>query len=697
MSGTFLLDWAVMAASSFNTILLLWLGLTVLLNAERRSLGIWLAGGGMLTGAGFFLSHSAILGSGLDLFSPAANFWWRVGWLMIVISPFAWYLVMLWYSGFWEGKQSAIYRRHRLPVGLLAVLGVGMAGLVFSSYSLPSLGQAILLNLEMPLMIWLYPLYNLSCIGLALHALLHPGPTSRMMGDLARQRARPWLAAASLMLLLVALLVGSVIGWLALSASPTSYDPVSVLQLARRLAGADLVISILIAAAITLTGQAIASYEIFTGRTLPSRGLLRYWQRALILATGYSLLISLSLTLNLPPIYSLLLSAVLLVLFYALLSWRSYIERQRLIASLRPFVSGQLRYTQLLDANATAGEMDLQSPFNALCEHVLGTRRAVLLPLGAMAPLAGKPLTYPASESPPHIPHLPELIKQLNPQELCIPVQASDFAGAHWAASLWNERGLGGVLLLDEKLDGGLYSQEEIEIARSACERLLDLQATAELARRLLALQRQRLAESQVVDRRARRILHDDILPQLHAAMLQLNSDANPGAQESVSTLGEVHQQISNLLRDIIPAAPELGRLGLVGTLRKLVDGEFQGAFDTVAWRSAPEAEQKADHLPAIQVEVLFHAAREAIRNAARHARLPGSSRPLALEVSLQWKDGLEILVKDNGAGMPSNGEPGSGHGLALHSAMLAVIGGSLSVENVADSSTCLRIFLPEV
>ncbi len=42
MTNNFLLDWALMAVSLFNTILPLWLGLTVLLNAERRNWSIWL-------------------------------------------------------------------------------------------------------------------------------------------------------------------------------------------------------------------------------------------------------------------------------------------------------------------------------------------------------------------------------------------------------------------------------------------------------------------------------------------------------------------------------------------------------------------------------------------------------------------------------------------------------------------------------
>jgi hypothetical protein len=58
-------------------------------------------------------------------------------------------------------------------------------------------------------------------------------------------------------------------------------------------------------------------------------------------------------------------------------------------------------------------------------------------------------------------------------------------------------------LVLGEKVSG-LYTQEEIDIARAGGERLLDSLASAELARRLVVLQRQRLAESQVLDRRTR-------------------------------------------------------------------------------------------------------------------------------------------------------------------------------------------------
>jgi hypothetical protein len=83
------LDGAILAISLFNTMLLVWLGLTVLLNAERHTPGIWLAGTGLLTGGAFFLSHSVLVGQDLNFFSPSLNFWWHAGWLPVTFSPLA--------------------------------------------------------------------------------------------------------------------------------------------------------------------------------------------------------------------------------------------------------------------------------------------------------------------------------------------------------------------------------------------------------------------------------------------------------------------------------------------------------------------------------------------------------------------------------------------------------------------------------
>jgi signal transduction histidine kinase len=711
MTNAFLLDWVIMAVSLFNTILLLWLGLTVLLNAERRTWGIWLTSGGMLMGSAFFVSHSAILGHGLNYVSQGMNFWWRVGWLPVVASPFAWYVVMLWYAGFWGDRQTHLHRRQRPWLILTVLLVVGLGGLLVFANPLPSYWQVAQLNLSatpsvggVPILLLIYPFYIILCIGLSLDALRRPGPSARVMGDLARSRARPWLMAASVALLLVSLLVAWVMLWIVLNARQRANGIHA--DMALTVAWFDLIIASLIGLAVILLGRAIVSYEVFTGKTLPRRGLFRHWRNAVILAAGYGAIVGWSLTIRLRSIYGLLLTTILMVVFYALFSWRSYAERERYIEHLRPFVASQRLYERLLTSSAPPdidriNEMDANAPFRALCDDVLGTRVAYLVALGPLAPLVGAPLAYPGddtSETRSLALRLPKNLVSLldSSQAMCVPLDPP-MGGTRWAVPLWSERGLIGVLLLGEKRDRGLYTQEEIEIARASGERLIDTQASAEMARRLMALQRQRLAESQVLDQRTRRVLHDKVLPDLHAAMLTLSHSES--SLDAITLLADTHRQIANLLREMPTAtAPQVVRLGLIGALRQAIDDELGGAFDDVAWRVEPEAEQKAQTIPSLRAEVLFYAAREAIRNAARYGRDTDNALPLHLCIGVAWRDGLEITIEDDGVGLDAVQEPStsSGQGLALHTTMMAVVGGTLAVESVPEKYTRVTLALPQ-
>jgi signal transduction histidine kinase len=725
MTGSLLLDWPILAVSLFDTILALWLGLTVLLSAERRTWGIWLASGGLLMGGLFFVSHTAILGQGPIYLPQGIELWWQVGWLPVIALPLAWYVLTLWYAGLWgDGSpnlpfwkrvefaftapltgSTRLHRRQRPWFILTALLAAGLVGLLVFANALPSFGQIIQLNLAttpaiagVPVLILVYPFYILLCIALSLDVLRRPEPSPRMMGELARRRARPWLIAVSIALLTASLLVALVMAWVALNAR---HGPVTRIyaNVAFGVAWFDLTIASLIGAAIVLLGQAIVSYELFTGRSLPRRGFLRHWRRAVILAAGYGMVVGGGLALKLRPIYSLLLTVVIMVAFYALLVWRSFTERERYIEHLRPFVTSQRLYERLLVASAPP-DVDAVTLFRALCEDVLGARLAYLAALGPLAPLAGPPLVHADDlvETQRAVSLLPEIVAQFDsPQTMCMPLDPDRYGGATWAVPLWSERGLTGVLLLGEKRDGGLYTQEEIEIARASGERLIDTQAGAEMARRLMALQRQRLAESQVIDQRARRVLHDDVLPRLHATMLTLSG--GEADSDMVALLAETHRQIADLLHEMPTAtAPEVARLGLIGALRQAVDEEFKNAFDNVTWRVEPDAEQQAQSIPSLTAEVLFYAAREAIRNAAHHGRDTDAARPLHLRVGVACQDGLQISIEDDGVGigMASRSDESGGHGLALHSTMMAVVGGTLAVESTPGAYTRVTLRLPQ-
>jgi signal transduction histidine kinase len=720
MTGSFYLDWAIMGLSLANVIMLGWLGLTVLLNTERRDWGVWLAGGGLLLGAAFFVSHTAILGLSREPPGRTLEMWWQAGWLPLIALPFAWHLMVLWYIGLWQpdGSTRALTswgRRGRLLTLIFTgLLLLCLLGLMALTRPLPTFAEAAQprtnLHNASPLLPLLFSLYILICNGLSLEALRHPVPTNRLLRNQARRRAHPWLVAATLLFLLVSLLIAALIAWVIISINRNELPKVYG-TLDEVVAWFDAALALLVGLAVFMVGQAVVAYEVFTGKSLPRGELRRHWNNAMLLALMMGLAVGLSYARNTRQIYVLLLVTVMMTTFFALMTWRAYTRRQEYLRHLRPFLGSQHLAERLFSlpnngvesdetptttAGPPASAPDAAPLLELLCTDVLGVQFAYLAPTGSLAPLAGPPVSYPAQSTPP-LPWLTELSAQLRSfSDICLPLDAERYNGFHWAVPLWSERGLIGILLLGPKRNEGVFTQEEIEIARATGERLMDTRASSALARTVLALQKQRLVESQILDRRTRRTLHDDILPQVHAALLALGENRTNSISDAMSLLTTVHHQISDLLREM-PArgAPPVAGLGLVNALRQLMADELKNAFDRVEWQIAPAAAEQLENLAPLKVEVLFYAAREALRNAARHGRGQEPQRCLHVRILIRNGQGLVIQIEDDGVGLERTGEPrGSQQGLALHSTMLAVVGGRLDLQSEPGLSTQVTLTL---
>ncbi len=156
-----------------------------------------------------------------------------------------------------------------------------------------------------------------------------------------------------------------------------------------------------------------------------------------------------------------------------------------------------------------------------------------------------------------------------------------------------------------------------------------------------------------------------------------------------------------------MPVRPALQASGgLLQSLRHLLAADFAGQFDTVVWEVGDEAEALAAGLPPVTAEVVYHALREVLRNALRHGRGGDETRPLALRIGVYTGDGLRIVVEDDGVGSDrvraidgSGAErgagQGAGQGLAVHTALLAVVGASMSVQPSPAAGVRAVIHLP--
>jgi signal transduction histidine kinase len=266
-----------------------------------------------------------------------------------------------------------------------------------------------------------------------------------------------------------------------------------------------------------------------------------------------------------------------------------------------------------------------------------------------------------------------------------------DTDGFRWAVPLISTRGLDGWLFIGDHSDGGFYTQEEISITRAAVHRLLDSMAAAEIARRLVNLQHQKQAETRLLDQKSRQILHDDILPLLHTALL-----TDPHGPAAVQ-ITEAHRLISGLLREAPPPPPsEIARSGLFAAIERIARGEAELLKADLSMEITDRAAEAAASLPSDAAETVFYAVRECLRNISKHSRASGS-QPLKIKIQAEVNGMLEICLENNGDVKPS-GQPetaSTGEGIRLHNAMLAVFGGGIHLDRLDNGHTRASIRLP--
>jgi len=636
----------------------------------------------VLNGA-FFAVHSGIVGRDMGVFGVELALWWPAMLFPFVGLPYLWYLVMAWYSGQLRASRGRWVLGLASAAGLVALL---LIGLKLRAAADPDLTAGSFVIFGLPASALIFPLYSVLCIGLALDAVRRPHAPERFMGDAARDRARPWLVATSLALLAISLVAGSGLYWLLHGLGLREIELFSLTTLTT-LKILDLIVSILIGLAIVFVGQAAVSYEVFTGHVLPRRGLYRQWRQALLASVVFGALVAASLGLPIDPVYALVIAMLLLTLTLTIQGRRAYAERERTTDTLRALMESDRLYERVMQPG---GQDVSPDPFTILCRDVLGAEVGYLIPLGPMAALASAPSHYPDGAASPVI--LDGLLSRWDAgNAICLPLDPDRHSGARWAIPLGADRPSNGLLLLGRKIDGSLYTEEEIGLARATGERIIEARASAELARRLIAIQRGRVTESQVVDRQARRLLHDEVLPRLHTAILATDDE------RLRRDLADLHRLISDELHSLLPAlSGRAARDGLIPALRHLVEVELGGSFERATLSVEGGAEEATNGIPELSREVAYGAVREAIRNAARHGRGDSPNRPLYLSVAVHSIDGLRIIVTDDGVGFaPSQDTSARGNGLVLHTTMMAVVGGSLEVESAPGSGTRAVVAVP--
>lgn len=693
MSGQFFLDWPALALSLLDAFLLCWLGFTILLEADRRSVGVWLSADGLFLGAVFFIAHTAILRNGVPWNNPLVNFWWRAGWWPLILSPFAWYCVILWYSGYWDDATSQLHRRQAPWFGLMLVSTAGLLGWMLLADPLPDLGSRSASISEFAGLAILFPIYIFLCVLLALNAILRPGPTSRLVGHEARRYARPWLTASTLILLFVCLLVAFALVWgLRTYESEYQWNTLTY-QVFVPLTGLDILIEILITIAILLIGQAAMVYEVFSSIPLPRSSLRKRWIFAIRSGSLFAFVFSAVLIFFARPEAAYLIFIPFLAGALTLQNRFSAREQEQGIDQLRALTSPQQNYEKIfLNPSASASKADILADFKMICQHVVRTNQALVVPAGVLTNFLPENIRFPEDSIVPSEPvvDFDRLENRDQPRSLN-PQKSNGFC---WAIPLVSSRGVDGWLYIGDRTGGGFYTQEEIEITRAAIERWMDNQAAAEIARRLVNLQQQKLIETRLLDQKARRVLHDEVLPLLHTALL-----ANPQSEVS-DQISAAHRQISRLLRNAPSPPPvDIAQNGLISVIRKTAQNEAALLHANLVFEADPQIDRITAALSPEAAETVYYAVRECLRNIEKHNQ-SNETQPLEITIRIVVDGMLQITIENTGTADETSRDfrlTTTGQGLLLHNALLAVFGGGIRLTRRENGSTLVTLTLPVI
>ncbi|HTZ22931.1 MAG TPA: GAF domain-containing protein [Streptosporangiaceae bacterium] len=210
-------------------------------------------------------------------------------------------------------------------------------------------------------------------------------------------------------------------------------------------------------------------------------------------------------------------------------------------------------------------------------------------------------------------------------------------------------------------------------LAPAAVEMLVSFAAQAGVGLELAAHRRdaERFAVFEDRDRIARD-LHDLVIQRLYATGMSLESlAARMGESDNAQRVSSAVDALDETIKEIrsaifsLHSRPAADEAGLRTQILEVVDG----AVGALGFAPALRMSGRLDGVPADAGEHLLGALREALSNAARHARAS------KVEVTIEAGPELVLLVRDNGVGIK---ETGRRSGLANLGDRAALLGGTM-------------------
>ncbi|MEO8970037.1 MAG: hypothetical protein ABI406_00370, partial [Ktedonobacteraceae bacterium] len=352
--------------------------------------------------------------------------------------------------------------------------------------------------------------------------------------------ARPWLFLAAILMVGLTTILGilgilSLINWVEIERGEVVHIALPTLTtIPFNLLVLDMIANAAVAFIILIVGYSIVRHGILIERPLARRGFFEQWRGIVIVATTVAIFIALLVDLTHSYLGGMLLIISLATIAYALFTWSSYTAHDRYIAMLGPFLhSTNIRHWLNTDQQKT--EQGLEDLFFHLCQDVLAVQCARMIILTGPVRRSFSYRWPDASQiegerKTLRVKQRPLRNKQNDAQNdedrapTRIRMTINGQAMICWVLPIYDELGLVAMLYLGPREDGGVFTDEDMDLAHACGQRILDTLGDHEAMQAVAGLLRRRIVDVKLLGAQQRRVLHDDILPQMHLALLQLET-----------------------------------------------------------------------------------------------------------------------------------------------------------------------------
>ncbi|EMY76978.1 putative membrane protein [Leptospira weilii serovar Ranarum str. ICFT] len=674
----------------FLSSILFWLASTTIINLEKQDRSATFTIVIVIVVSALFGFFSWIGESGLIRVLNYSAVYFFPGIFGLILIPFGWFFIVVWFLGFLREKR--IYRIFLWILSVSQIVAVVFFFIwgrkISSGLSLFHFWNVVPFSFRLA-----YLIYILFCIAIPIFALFSFQISKNILPEIARNKAVPYLKTVSLLLFGVLILVlflflGEGLGIIEDPVSRSDNDP-------EPFYGFLIGIQFLITIAILVLGKALISYEIFTGRILPKISLRQEWKNAVFGFLAVTLLYFTTAVLRLSKIELFLTGS-----YVYCISRTFLLKKNKDLRLEKNSILGSILSLKKFSENNPSDTKDLkekfQRSFDILCSDILETSSALFINESRIPFITDMILQYPNKTKIENI----DTFRNLNiffEKENIAYLEEKNVNDFVLRIKVENDHSGEGLLFLGQKINGGLYAEEEIETAKATVSWMLSSLFTESNSLVLSSLQRKHTEEQRISDYKTRQILHDEILPEIHSSILILSQLQNESAfSEQIQLLTNLHKRVSSFLRELPDTSLEIARLGLIDALIRLTGSEFETSrFD---WSYDPELKERFPISKPEILEILFYASRESIRNAVKYS---GEGNPKKISISFLEKHGekkgILIQIKNQIEKNRTQSVESAGQGLKIHSALLKVFGGYLTLEFLNAEEALVEIYLPAI